>query len=54
MVTASPRFQDETLNARDLVNFTNVQIGESRRRTALQDLLGQVARDVYLYAVEAF
>ncbi len=54
VVTASPRFQDETIDARDLVNFTNVQLGESRRRTALRDLLGQTARDVYLYAMEAF
>ena len=54
IVTASPRFQDETLNARDVIDLSNVQIGESRRRTALQDLLGQVGRDVYMYAVEAF
>lgn len=54
IVTASPRFQDETINARDLVDLSNVQLGESRRRTALQDLLAQVGRDVYLYALEAF
>lgn len=54
VVAASPRFQDETINARDLALFTNVQIGESRRRTALNELLGQIARDVYLYSVEAF
>ena len=28
--------------------------GLDGRRTALQDLLGQVGRDVYMYAVEAF
>ena len=54
VVTASPRFQEDTVNARDLVDFTNVQIGESRRRTALQQLVGQAARDVHLYTVEAF
>lgn len=54
VVTASPRFQDETIDARDLVDFTNVQLGESRRRTALRDMLGQTARDVYLYSMEAF
>jgi hypothetical protein len=54
VVTASPRFQDDTINARDLIDLSNVQLGESRRRAALQDLLGQVGRDVYLYAVEAF
>jgi Lipopolysaccharide-assembly len=54
VVSASPRFQDQTINARDLVNLTNVQIGESRRRTAVDELVTQVAREVYLYSVEAF
>ena len=54
VVTASPRFQEDPVNARDLATFTNVQIGESRRRTAVQDLVAQAARSVYLYAVEAF
>jgi hypothetical protein len=54
VVSASPRFQDETINARDLMNMTNVEIGESRRRAALNDLVGQVAHEVYLYSVEAF
>jgi len=54
VVSASPRFQDQPINARDLVNLTNVQIGESRRRTAINYLVGQVAHEVYLYTVEAF
>jgi Lipopolysaccharide-assembly len=54
VVTASPRFQDDPINARDLVDFTNVQIGESRRRAALQELVGHAARDIYIYTVEAF
>src|SRR5262249_15800646 len=54
VVSASPRFQDETINARDLVNLTNVQIGESRRRTAIDELVQQVAREVYLYSMEPF
>jgi hypothetical protein len=54
VVAASPRFQEDTINARDLVDFTNVQIGESRRRAALRQLVDQAARDVYLYTVEAF
>jgi len=53
-VSASPRFQDETINARDLVDLTNVQIGESRRRTAIDQLVSQVAHEVYLYSMEAF
>jgi Lipopolysaccharide-assembly len=54
VVAASPRFQEDTINARDLVNFTNVQIGESRRRAALSLLIEQTARDIYVYTVEAF
>ncbi len=54
VVTASPRFQDDTINARDLVNRTNVQLAESRRRAALQNLIGKVAQDVHVYAMEAF
>src|SRR5262249_11115651 len=53
-VSASPSFQDQTINARDLMNMTNVEIGESRRRAALNELVGQVAHEVYLYSVEAF
>jgi hypothetical protein len=54
VVAASPRFQEDTINARDLALLTNVQIGEARRRTALEELLEQVARSVHLQAVEAF
>ena len=43
------------INARDLVDFTNVQIGESRRRDGgATSWSTQAARDVYLYTVEAF
>lgn len=54
VVTTSPRFQRGTIDARDLINFTNVQIGETRRREALVELLDIVARDVYLQAMEGF
>lgn len=54
VVTTSPRFQRGTIDARDLVNFTNVQIGETRRRDALRELLDVMARDVYLQAMEGF
>src|SRR5262249_11808097 len=54
VVSASPRFQDQSINARDLMNMTNGQIGESRRRAALSDLVGQVAHEVYVDSVEAF
>ena len=54
VVTASPRFQEGTIDARDLVNMTNVQISEVRRQTSLHELVNQMASDVYLQAVEAF
>jgi hypothetical protein len=39
---------------RDLVNLTNVQIGEARRHEASRDLIDQAARDVYLQSMEGF
>jgi len=54
VVTSSPNFQRGTIDSRDLVNLTNVQIGGARRRDALRGLLDTVAHDVYQRAVEGF
>jgi hypothetical protein len=54
VITSSPRFQRDTINARDLANMTNVQLGEARRREATRELLELLARDVYRQAVEDF
>jgi hypothetical protein len=54
VVTSSPNFQRGTIDSRDLVNLTNVQIGGARRREALRVLLDSLARDVYQRAVEGF
>lgn len=54
VITSSPSFQRGTIDSRDLVNLTNVQIGNARRRDALRDLLDSLARDVYLRSVEGF
>src|SRR5262249_30052634 len=54
VITSSPHFQRGTINARDLSNMTNVQIGESRRRDALRDLLDLLARDIYAQSMEGF
>jgi hypothetical protein len=54
VIASSPRFQRGTMNARDLPNLTNVQLGETGRREALRELLDQVARDVYAQAIEGF
>ena len=54
VIQSSPRFQRGTINASDLANMNNVQLGESRRRDALRSLVDMTARDVYLQAVEGF
>lgn len=55
VVTTSPHYQrSTTLDARDLPNLANVQLGESGRRAALRDLLDTLARDVYLQTMEGF
>ena len=54
VVTSSPNFQRGTIDSRDLLNLTNVQIGGARRRDALRGLLDLLAHDVYQRAVEGF
>lgn len=54
VISSSPHFQRGTINARDLPNLTNVQIGEARRREAQNDLIELLARDIYLQAMEGF
>jgi len=54
VISSSPHFQRGTINARDLPDLTNVQIGEARRREAQDDLIELLARDIYLQAMEGF
>jgi hypothetical protein len=54
VVETSPRFQRGTIDARDLAEMTNVQVGETRRRETLSELLELIARDVYLQTMEGF
>ena len=54
VITSSPHFQRGTMNARDLTNLNNTQIGEARRHEALRDLIDVVAHDLYLQAMEGF
>jgi len=54
VVATSPHFQRGTIDARDLPNLTNVQIGVTRRREALVDLIDQMAREVYSHTMEGF
>ena len=54
VVTSSPHFQRGTINARDLPDLPNVQIGEARRRAAEVELIELLARDIYLQTMEGF
>jgi hypothetical protein len=54
VISSSPHFQRGTMNARDLSDLTDVQIGQARRHEALRDLLDVIARDVYLLTMEGF
>jgi len=54
VITSSPHFQRGTIDARDLPDLTNVQIGEARRREAQRNLIELLARDIYLQTMEGF
>ncbi len=54
VIATSPHFQRGTMDARDLANLTNVEIGEARRHDALRDLIDQLAQDIYLQSMEGF
>jgi hypothetical protein len=54
VISSSPRFQRGTMNARDLLDLTNSQLGDTRQRVATTDLLDALARDVYQQSMGAF
>ncbi len=54
VVTTSSDFRRSTLDARDLGNFTDIQLAESRRRHALDRMIDELARDVYDQVMEDF
>src|SRR5262245_28813716 len=54
VIQSSPHFQRGTMDARDLANMNNVQLGESRRTVAIRALVDSTARDVYLQTMEGF
>jgi hypothetical protein len=54
VITTSPHFQQGTIDAGDLPNFTSVVLSETRRREALRGLLDILAHDVYLETMEGF
>jgi outer membrane lipopolysaccharide assembly protein LptE/RlpB len=54
VVTGSPSFQRGLLDAQDLAGLTNVQLQDSRRNAALDELIDLMAREIYINAMEGF
>lgn len=54
VVTSSQQFQEGTLDAQDLPNFTEVQLSESQGHEAMNRLLRDMARDAYALMTEGF
>lgn len=54
VISSSPAFQQETADARDLAQLTNVALTESNRDRARRRLVDQMAEHVYLATMEAF
>lgn len=54
VVTSSSQFQRSTLNARDLGQFTDIQLSEGQRREANEKLIESLSREVYNQMMEDF
>jgi hypothetical protein len=54
IITTSPRFQSEPVDARDIANLSNVPLGEGRQATAQRGLLQKLAADIYSATMEGF
>ena len=54
IITTSPRFQSEPVDARDIANLSNVPLGEGRRGTAQSEVLQKLAADIYSAMMEGF
>jgi hypothetical protein len=54
VVTSSSQFQRSTVNAKDVSQFTDIQLSESQRRQANESLLENLARDIYNQMMEDF
>lgn len=54
VISSSPHFQRGTMNTRDLIDLTNAQLGETRRREATRDLVEALAHDIYVQTMEGF
>ena len=54
VVTSSSQFQQSSLNAKDVPQFTDIQLSESQRRQANEALIETLARDIYNAMMEDF
>jgi hypothetical protein len=54
IITTSPRFQSDPVDARDIATLSNVPLGEGRRATAQRDLVQKLAGDIYTATMEGF
>ena len=54
VVTSSSQFQQSTVNAKNIPQFTDIQLSESQRRQANEVLIETLARDIYNQMMEDF
>jgi hypothetical protein len=55
VIPSSPRFQQGTLNARDLSGLTKIQLAEDQRsEEVLRQLVDEMARSIYSQMMEGF
>lgn len=54
VVTSSSQFQQNTVNAQDLGQFTDIQLSEGQRRDANEKLIEMLAREIYNQMMEDF
>src|SRR5262249_44118575 len=52
VVTSTPHFQRGTIDARDLAQMTNDQLGESRKRPSMAEIVVLLPRDAYLQSTQ--
>jgi hypothetical protein len=54
VVTGSPQFRRETLDASDLTKFSGISLAETQRRAVYTRLLEQLAEEVYVSVTSQF
>jgi hypothetical protein len=54
VVTSSSQFQQSSVNAKNIPQFTDIQLSESQRRQANEALIESLSRDLYNQMMEDF